>query len=104
MANHNSQEHHIIPAAVLAKTAGALLFLTFLTVAAARIHLGMFAAPVAFLIAGIKAFLVMSFFMGLKYDLKENRIIFSLGFIFLGILFFFSALDIWTRIHIISTL
>ncbi len=104
MANQNSQEHHIIPASILAKTAGALLLLTFLTVAAARIHLGVFAAPVAFLIAGIKAFLVMSFFMGLKYEVKENRIVFSLGFIFLGILFFFCALDIWTRVHFVSTL
>lgn len=104
MANNNSQEHHIIPASILGKTAGALLVLTVLTVAAARVHLGIFAAPVAFLIAGVKAFLVMSFFMGLKYEVKENKIVFSLGFVFLGILFFFCALDIWTRIHFASTL
>jgi cytochrome c oxidase subunit IV len=104
MAQQQEHGHHVIPANVLAKTFVALLILTALTVGAARIHLGMFAGPVAFLIAGVKAFLVMSFFMGLKYEVRENRIIFSLGFIFLGILFFFCALDIWTRIHFVSTL
>lgn len=82
----------------------ALFVLTVLTVVMARIHLGMFAAPVAFLIAAVKAYLVMSFFMGLKYDDKSNRIIFASGFFFLAILFFFSALDIWTRVVVQSTL
>lgn len=103
MAN-NHNEHHITSSAILFKTAVALLFLTALTVICARLHLGMFAAPVAFLIASIKAYLVMSYFMGLKYDVKENRMIFATGFIFLGILFFFTVLDIWSRIPISSTL
>jgi cytochrome c oxidase subunit 4 len=104
MAQQQDHGHHVIPASILAKTAVALTILTILTVAAARMHLGMFAAPVAFLIAAVKAFLVMSFFMGLKYEVRENRIVFSLGFVFLAILFFFCALDIWTRINIVSTL
>jgi cytochrome c oxidase subunit IV len=96
--------HHITTKAVLTKTLWALVILTALTVGAARLHLGMFAAPVAFLIATAKAFLVMSFFMGLKYDDRSNRIIFSTGFIFLGILYFFTILDILTRILATNTL
>lgn len=103
--NHNEHsEHHIIPFSVLRNVCLALLFFTALTVFAARMHLGAFAAPVAFLIALVKAMLVMTFFMGLKYDVKLNRVIFGLGFFFLGVLFFFCALDLWTRIHQVSTL
>ncbi len=102
--NHNHEEHHIIPFAVLSKVCGVLLVLTVLTVATAQMKLGVLAAPVAFLIAGVKAFLVMGFFMGLKYDAKSNRAIFATGFAFLALLFFFCALDIWTRLAQTSTL
>lgn len=101
---HNHEEHHIIPFSVLSKVAVALLLLTALTVATARMQLGMLAAPVAFIIAFVKAMLVMAFFMGLKYDAKSNRAIFASGFAFLALLFFFCALDIWTRIGQNSTL
>lgn len=106
MANDNHQEggHHIIPFQVLSRVCVALLVLTALTVATSRMHLGVMAAPVAFLIAFVKAILVMGFFMGLKYETKGNKIIFSMGFVFLAIFFFFSALDIWTRIAQTSTL
>lgn len=104
--NHNGQSggHFIIPFSVLRNVCIALLTLTALTVVAARMHLGMFEAPVAFLIAFVKAMLVMMFFMGLKYDEKLNRIIFSMGFIFLGLLFFFCWLDVYSRIAVSNTL
>ena len=66
--------------------------------------MGHFAGLVAFAIAFAKAMLVMAYFMGLKYDEKSNRIIFSLGFIFLALLFAICALDIWTRVKEVSTL
>ncbi len=102
--DHNHQDHHVIPFPVLAKVAVALLALTALTVITSRMHLGVMAAPVAFAIALVKAFLVMGFFMGLKYDVKSNRLIFASGFFFLLLLFFICALDVWTRIHQMSTL
>jgi cytochrome c oxidase subunit 4 len=104
MSHDNNHAHHIIPFAVLTKTFIALVFLTILTVVCARIHLGMFEAPVALLIAIAKAFLVISFFMGLKYDAVSNRIIFASAYLFLFIFAFFTALDIWTRIAQVSTL
>jgi cytochrome c oxidase subunit IV len=102
--NDEHHSHHIIPFEVLTKVCIALLVLTALTVITSRFHLGVMAAPVAFLIAFVKAMLVMAFFMGLKYDSKSNRMIFSLGFVFLAVLIFFCALDIWTRVHQVSTL
>ena len=97
-SNHEEDAHHIMPFAVYVKVASALFILTILTVSAHQMHLGAFAAPVAFLIASIKAALVLLFFMHLKYDNMTNRVIFATGFFFLALLFAFCAIDIWTRI------
>ena len=110
MANHqhndDSQGHHITPMVVYLRVAGALFALTFLTVIAHHFNqqLGVLAAPVAFLIATVKAILVMLWFMHLKYDSVINRVIFGAGFFFLALLLFFSGLDIWTRVVEYSTL
>ncbi|MCM2355031.1 MAG: cytochrome C oxidase subunit IV family protein [Pseudobdellovibrio sp.] len=92
-------EHHITPFATYIKVAAALFALTFLTVGAHAIHqvLGPAAPLIAFAIAAVKAFLVMAFFMHLKYESMENRIIFSLGFLFLLLLFGISITDILSR-------
>jgi cytochrome c oxidase subunit IV len=97
-------QHHIIPLKVYFKVAAALIVLTFLTVIFHEMHLGPFAGPVAFLIAAVKAALVLLYFMHLKYDNMTNRVIFGSGIFFLLILIGFSALDIWTRIQAFSTL
>ena len=95
---HVEGGHFIVPFTNLRNVAIALLGLTFLTVATAQMHLGWAAAPIAFVIATIKALLVMAYFMGLKFDAKTNRLIFALGFVFLGVLYFFCVLDIFTRV------
>ena len=98
-ANHS--EHHIISFDILRNVCLALLVLTVLTVFCSKfIDLGILEAPVAFLIAFVKAMLVMMYFMGLKYDTRGNQIIFSLGFFFLAVLAFFCVLDIWTRVGV----
>lgn len=103
--HHEEGGHFIVPSSTLRNTALALFALTVLTVFTAKfVHLGVFAGLVAFGIAFVKALLVMSYFMGLAYDSKTNRFIFSLGFIFLALLAFFSVLDIWTRVAQSSTL
>lgn len=96
-------EHHVTPFSVYMKVALALFALTFLTIGAhsVRQYLGATAPLVAFAIAGVKAFLVMAWFMHLKYENMENRIIFSLGFFFLLVLFGISITDILSR-HLIS--
>jgi cytochrome c oxidase subunit 4 len=101
---HAEGGHFIVPAKVLLNVCFALLALTVLTVVTARMNLGVLAGAVAFSIAFVKAMLVMMYFMGLKYDTKGNRLIFGLGFLFLGVLFLFCVLDIYTRIAQTSTL
>jgi len=101
-SHHDSEfegGHFVIPFEVLRNTALALFLLTALTVFTAKfVHLGAFAGIVAFAIAFTKAMLVILYFMGLRYDNKLNRFIFSLAFIFLFIFAFFSVLDVWTRV------
>ncbi len=97
-------QHHVIPLKTYFKVAGALIALTFLTIICHQLHLGPLAGPVAFLIAAIKAALVLLYFMHLKYDNMQNRAIFGSGLFFLALLIGFSALDIWTRIKDLSTL
>jgi cytochrome c oxidase subunit IV len=97
-------QHHVIPLKTYFKVAAALVGLTFLTVICHELHLGAIAGPVAFLIAAVKASLVLLYFMHLKYDNMQNRVIFASGIFFLAILIGFSALDIWTRIQQLSTL
>lgn len=105
---HNAKhdEHHITPVSVYVKVAGALFLLTFLTIGvhSIREHLHGTAPFFAFAIAAVKAYLVMAYFMHLKYEVVLNRVIFGMGFIFLALLFAITALDIWSRVLMTSPL
>ena len=103
-ASHS--EHHIMPFATYMKVAGALFVLTFLTVGfhSLREYLGPVAPLIAFAIAAVKAFLVMAWFMHLKYENIMNRVIFTTGFIFLALLFLISIIDIYSRANVNSVL
>ncbi len=100
------QEHHVTPLNDYLKVAGALFGLTFLTIIAHvfKQHYLPLAPFIAFGIAAVKAFLVMAWFMHLKYDDPLNRLIFSMGFIFLAVLFAFCSIDIFTRVAQVSPL
>ena len=70
----------------------ALLALTAITVAVAGMHLGTLSVTVAVLIAGIKATVVLLFFMHLKYEstLFKTMVLVTIGtfVIFIGLTFF----------------
>jgi len=99
MGQNNHSEHHIMPLATYMKVAAALFALTFLTVGAHAIRgfLGPLAPFVAFGIAAVKAFLVMAWFMHLKYENTENRIVFITGFLCLILLFAITFIDVLSR-------
>jgi len=90
---HESHGHHIIPLKVYWAVFGGLILLTLTTTEAAALDLGGFNVPVALLIAGAKATLVVLFFMALKYDKKVNAMIFSVGLIFVLVFIGFVLLD-----------
>jgi len=92
--SHHTHDHahghgevgHVVPVATFAKVLGALLFLTVVTVLAAKVDLGKWNIVGALVIASIKASLVILVFMHGKY---ENRIIWTyilIPFILLAIM------------------
>ena len=95
--NDKHEQHHILTNAMALKVWGALICLTFITVAVAQIDLGALNFAVAMLVASVKATLVCMFFMGLKYDHKENVVIFSTSIIFLSIFMILTFGDLITR-------
>lgn len=77
-----------------------LIFLTVVTVAVSYVDLGSANTVVAVLVATIKASLVASFFMHLRWDKPFHALIFVAAFFFLGLLLMFSNDDISTRGHV----
>lgn len=94
---HDKSHHHILSNAMAWKIWGVLIFLTLVTVGVAQIDLGAANFAVAMLVASIKASLVCMFFMGLKYDHKENTVIFSTSIIFMTIFMILTFGDLLTR-------
>lgn len=103
-SSDNHEAHHIIPLKTYWVIFGALIALTVITVAAAKVDFGAFNAVVAFGIASVKAGLVLAYFMHLKYDNKLNWVIIGSGVFFLVILWIFVILDMFTRVPHSSTL
>jgi cytochrome c oxidase subunit IV len=98
-------EHHAISLNTHLKVFAALIGFTLLTVATAKgMDFGSFNWVVAFTIATAKAFLVMAYFMHLKYDEKIFKAIIALSFFFVFLLFIFCVGDLATRIAQTSTL
>ncbi|MEI8373630.1 MAG: cytochrome C oxidase subunit IV family protein [Planctomycetota bacterium] len=67
---------HVVPLWLLAAVFGTLLVLTGVTVAAAQVDLGNLNLYLALAIAGVKASLVILFFMHLFWDRSFNAMIF----------------------------
>jgi len=61
-------KHHISSYYLLTRVLIALLFLTFISVLVTQLHFGAFTVAVALLIASVKVFLVLIYFMHLKYE------------------------------------
>lgn len=99
MAEHRESHHeghdfaHPMPVWLLIAVFLALVFLTILTVALASIELGDFEIVTTLVIATIKAFLVMMFFMHLKDDKPFNAIVFFSSFLFVALFVGMTLLD-----------
>jgi cytochrome c oxidase subunit 4 len=90
MANNSS---HITEYKVLAKVLIALMFLTFITIEVTSIHLAAFTVTIALLIAGVKSFLVLSYFMHLKYESLLLKILVSMVFVLFIIIVLITFID-----------
>ncbi len=94
---------HVVPAKLLVGVLLALLVLTVVTVAVSYIHLGPFNLAVALVIAMIKALLVATFFMHLRWDKPFNAVVFAATLFFLGIFIGFCVLDTQEYQHLRDT-
>lgn len=95
--NQDGHSHHILPIRFGVMIGAVLLAFTVFTVWIAGIDLGSMNFFVAMLVATIKASLVVLIFMGLKYDLAENRVIFGTAFIFAMIFVVLASTDVFFR-------
>lgn len=104
MSEHHFDAYHVTPFNTYIKVFVTLVVLTVITVAAARVDFGWANPIIAFGIASVKAFFVLSYFMHLKHDSILNKAVMLTGFFFLLLLFAICAIDIATRIPVESIL
>lgn len=90
MANNGS---HITEYKVLGKILIILMFCTLLTISVTSFHLGALTVTVALLIAGFKSFLVLSYFMHLKYESLLLRILVSMVFVLFIVIVLITFID-----------
>ncbi len=90
MANNSS---HITDYKVLTRVLLVLMFLTFLTISVTSYNLAAFTVTIALLIAGVKSFLVLSYFMHLKYESLLLRILVSIVFVLFALIVLITFID-----------
>jgi len=95
--NKLNHAHHILAPSTIIKVGTALMIFTVITVAVAHIDLGRANFFIAMAVATIKAALVAMIFMNLKYDARENSVIFGTSFVFLAIFIVLAGTDIFFR-------
>ncbi len=88
---------HTVPLKIYFGVFIALCVLTGLTVWTAKHDYGALNTPIALSIAGVKALLVIMFFMHVKYSSKLTQLFAFAGFFWLAILLVFTLQDFMTR-------
>ncbi|MHC5065418.1 MAG: cytochrome C oxidase subunit IV family protein [Planctomycetota bacterium] len=96
-AHDDHSGHHVCSFQLFAGVFFALLILTIVTVAVSRFDFGGFNMIIAMAIAAVKASLVMSIFMHMRWDTAINNIAFLSSILFLSLLFLFTLADYTTR-------
>jgi cytochrome c oxidase subunit 4 len=100
-AGHGEHHHHVCTFGQFFSVYVALLFLTAATVGLSSKftgwELGTINFVIAMLVASLKAGLVMTVFMHLRWDTAINNIAFLSSLLFLSLLFLFTIADFKTR-------
>jgi len=90
MANNVS---HITEYRVLGKVLLVLMLMTFLTITVTSFDLGAFSVTIALLIAGFKAFMVLTYFMHLKHESLLLRILVGSVFVLFALIILITFID-----------
>ncbi len=91
--NHDHGMAHVMSIPMLLGTFAALIALTFFTVSVAEWELGGIDIWVALAIATLKALLVATYFMHLRYDKFFNVLLLVFSLVFVALFIGFSLLD-----------
>ncbi|MBC7783989.1 MAG: cytochrome C oxidase subunit IV family protein [Burkholderiales bacterium] len=92
--HHEEHGPHVVPPLVLLTVFAVLMLLTILTVAVTQIDFGYQAnLIVALAIAVVKAFLVIAYFMHLRYDSIFYTAIVGICIVFIGVFIITTCLD-----------
>ena len=89
--------HVVVPLKIYAAIFTTLLLLTLVTLDIAFYNFGMLNVSIALLVATTKATLVILFFMHVRYSPPLTAVFAGIGFVYLGILLFFTLSDFLTR-------
>jgi cytochrome c oxidase subunit 4 len=84
---------HITEYKVLVRVLLVLMFFTILTISVTSFHLAAFTVTVALLIAGVKGFLVLSYFMHLKYESVLLRVLVGMIFVLFALIVLITFID-----------
>lgn len=93
----SQEKTHIIPYKTYVYVLLVLLSLTFISVAVTSIELGTFTVTVALVLASIKSFLVLSYFMHLRFDHKIFAIMVTGILLIIVIVILITFLDYYYR-------
>jgi cytochrome c oxidase subunit IV len=88
---------HIVPVKTYLQVFAALFVLLIATILIADVNLGYLNTPIAMLIAGAKAALIVLVFMNVRYSPPLVRVFAVGGFLWLLVLFIFTFSDLLTR-------
>jgi cytochrome c oxidase subunit 4 len=89
--------HHVDTKKTYAAIFAALMVLTAITVAVARVHLGSLNIVVALAVAATKATLVVLFFMNVRHSPSLTKLTVAAGFVWLAIMLALTLTDYFTR-------
>lgn len=94
----SNEKHHIVPYSTYLVILGALLVLTLASVGITSIELGEFNVAAALLFAIVKTFLVLTYFMHVKYDKPYIGIMVGLVFLLFLVVVIITFLDYLYRV------
>ncbi len=93
----SEEKHHVVPYRVYIIVLLALVALTFSSIEITKIELGAYTVVGALIFACIKSFLVLTYFMHLKYDKKYIAVMVAFVFVIFFIMIFITFLDYLER-------
>jgi cytochrome c oxidase subunit 4 len=94
----SEEKHHIVPYRMYAIILLVLLVLTFLSIGITHIELGTYTVAGALLFAIVKSYLVLTYFMHLKYDKPYIRIMVLFVFAIFIVVLVITMLDYLYRV------